>query len=135
MHPLHRRVEPVERLLHHQRRDLRADAGERPAFLDRDEPVGLLDRVDDGLGVERAQGAQVDHLGLDALLRQLLGGRQRLADHERERGDRDVLAGAHDLGAADRHDEVGVLGHVEALAVEDLVSEEDRPGWGRGSPP
>ena len=44
------------------------------------------------LGVERAQAAQVDHLGLDALLGELLGRLQRLADHDREGGDGDVLA-------------------------------------------
>src|SRR5215813_5816818 len=40
---LHRRVEPVEAFFHHHRRELRADAGEGPAFFDRDEPVGLFD--------------------------------------------------------------------------------------------
>ena len=112
-------------MLHHLGGKLRADAGERPALLDRDQPVGLLHRVDDGLGVERAQAPQVDHLGVDALLGQLLGGVQRLADHDREGRDGDVLAGALDLGLADRQDEIGILRHVERLAVEDLVLEED----------
>ena len=35
------------------------------------------------------------------------------------------LAGAGDARLADRHDEVVELRHLEALAVEDLVLEED----------
>ena len=108
------------------RGDLGADAGERPALLDRDEAVGLLDRRDDGLDVERAQGAQIDHLGLDALLRQLLGGLAARACTMREKA---VIVtcspGARDPRLADRHDEIGVVRHREALAVEQLVLEED----------
>src|SRR5690606_16333171 len=37
MHADHRRVEPVEGLLHHHRAELGADAGERPALLDADQ--------------------------------------------------------------------------------------------------
>ena len=37
------------------------------------------------LVVERAQRAQVDHLGLDALAREPLGGRERLAERCRRR--------------------------------------------------
>src|SRR5260370_516139 len=40
-----RGAQPVEGMLHHLGGKLRADAGERPAFLDRDQPVGLLHRV------------------------------------------------------------------------------------------
>src|SRR5688500_13419342 len=73
VHAHHRRVEPVEHLLHRQGRQLGADAGKRPALLHGDQPVGALHRIDDGLGVERANGAQVDDLGFDALLREFLG--------------------------------------------------------------
>ena len=44
----------------------RPAAGQRP-LLDDDEPVRLLDRGEDGLGVERPQRAQVDHLDRDAV--------------------------------------------------------------------
>ena len=62
-----RRIEIVEGMLHDARGDFGADAGLRPALFDRDAAAGLLHRLDDGLGVHRAQRAQVDHLGLDAL--------------------------------------------------------------------
>lgn len=62
----------------------------------------LLDRLDDGLEVERLDGAQVDDLGLDAVaLLQLLGGDEGLADAAREGDDGEVLAGALDLGLAE----------------------------------
>ena len=64
-------------------------------------------------------------LGLDALLGQFLGRLQREADHARVGGDGDVLALAADLGLADRHQPVLDLRHVELLAVEHLVLEED----------
>src|ERR1700691_5962846 len=41
-----RRVEIIERLFHHARGDLSADAGLPPAFLDSDEAAGLLHRLD-----------------------------------------------------------------------------------------
>lgn len=64
--------------------------------------AGLLDALDDGLDVQRLDAAQVDDLGLDAvLLLQLLGGDERLADAAREGDDGEVLAGALDLGLAE----------------------------------
>ena len=44
----------------------------------------------------------------------------------RENGDdRDMLARPRDPRLADRHEEVGVVGHREALAVDQLVLEKD----------
>jgi hypothetical protein len=64
--------------------------------------AGLLDGLDDGLDVERLDGAQVDDFGLDAvLLLELLGGDEGLADAAREGDDGEVLAGALDLGLAE----------------------------------
>src|SRR5262245_55149256 len=128
-HACDRRVQPVERLLHHDRRDLRTDAGEGPALLHRDDPVGLLHRFHDRGDVQRAQRAQIDHLGIDALARQLLGRRQREADLQREGGDRDVLAWPLDAGATDRQDELGIGRYREALAIEDFILQKhDRIG-------
>jgi len=45
-------------------------------IFDRDETAGLLDRLNDRIGVHRLERAQIDHLGLDILLRQLVGGLQ-----------------------------------------------------------
>ena len=60
--------------------------------------AGLLDRLDDGLDVERLYRAQVDDFGLDAvLLLQLLGRDKGLADAAGEGDDGEVLARALDL--------------------------------------
>jgi hypothetical protein len=62
----------------------------------------LLDRLDNGLDVEGLYRAQVDDLGLDAvLLLELLSGDKGLADAARESDDGEVLAGALDLGLAE----------------------------------
>ena len=63
-----------EGLHRHLRADLRADRAHRPGLLHGDQAVGLLAPRRDGLEVERAQRAQVDHLRLDAFPGQLLGG-------------------------------------------------------------
>src|ERR671915_2077241 len=58
-HALHGGVEPVERLLLNQRGEVGANAAVRPALLDDHGPVGLLDGLEDGVEVERAQRAGV----------------------------------------------------------------------------
>src|SRR3954471_13633311 len=78
-HALDGGVEPVEGLLLDQRREVRAHASVRPALLDDHRAVGLLDRLQDRVEVERAQGARIDHLGADVVLvtehvRRLQGG-------------------------------------------------------------
>ena len=50
------------RTLHDARADLRADAALRPAVVARDEPVRLLNALDDRALVHRTQRSQVDHL-------------------------------------------------------------------------
>src|SRR4051812_34472219 len=66
---LDRRVEKVHAQPLHLIRDLGAEPGDRPADLDDHCAAGLLDRLRDGVDVERTQRADVDDLGLDALLR------------------------------------------------------------------
>ncbi len=96
-----------------------------PALLDGDEAAGLHHRGDDRLGVERAQRAQVDHLGVDAELFEL-GRRLGGVGHADGPGDdRHILAGAMDARLADGQHEVIELRHLEALPVEDLVLKED----------
>lgn len=64
--------------------------------------AGLLDGVDDGLEVERLDGAQVDDLSLDAILAlQLLSGNERLSNAARKGDDGEVLSGALDLGLSE----------------------------------
>src|SRR3546814_10674394 len=72
----------------------------------------------DLLAVERPEAAQVDDLGVDTLGGQLLRCLQRLADHDREGGDGDVLARPRDPRLADRHRPVLAVRHLEARSEE-----------------
>ena len=55
----------IEGLLGDQGREVGAHPAVRPALLDDHRPVGLAHRLKDRVEVERAQGAGIDHLGLD----------------------------------------------------------------------
>src|SRR5215211_338403 len=120
-HPLHRRVEVVERLLLDERRQVRPDAAVRPALLDDHRTIRLLDRLDDGVEVERPQRARIDHLGLDLVLGSErlggVGGDERLARYS---DDRRVVALAADrrLAEADQPVAVTVVGHLALAAIE-----------------
>src|SRR5579883_3951 len=120
-----RRIEIVEGVLHDARRDLGADARLRPALLDHDAASGLLDRLDDRGGVHRPDGAQIDHLGGQVFLRELLGGLEGVAHAHRPGHERHMLARPRDLGLADRHRIVVELRHRRRMAVENLILEED----------
>lgn len=123
------RVKVVEGVLHGECEDLGADAESRVSRLDDHQTVGLLDGLDNGLEVEGLDGAQVEDLGLDAVvLLEVLGGDEGLAHAARHGDDGQVLAGALDLGLAEGDDEVALLGglaHGEGLAVHELVLEDD----------
>src|SRR5690625_6967907 len=69
-----RRIKIIERTLLHLEGDLRRHARVRVALIHNNEAVGLLDRLDDGIDVKRADRARVDDLSAVALLLQLLGG-------------------------------------------------------------
>ena len=64
-----RRVEPEEGFLGDDRGELAGPAAGEVVLLDDHQPAGLLHRLQDQLLVERHEGARVDHLGVDALLR------------------------------------------------------------------
>ena len=86
MHAHRRRVEVIEACLHHLHRHLGADAGEGPAFLERDQAVGLA--APSSTMVSVSSGRSVRRLitsALDALLGQLLGRLHRHADHDARR--------------------------------------------------
>ena len=77
-HALERRVELVERLAHDERDHLGAEAGERPALLDDDAARCVRAHATRASPPRRAaQRAQIDDLGLDALLGERLGRLER----------------------------------------------------------
>ena len=65
-HALDRRLEVVEAVLLHQRRQLGAEAAGARGLVHDDAAAGLLHRGDDASQVQRPQAAQVDDLGVDA---------------------------------------------------------------------
>ena len=126
---LGRSIEVIESVLDSERDNLGTDAVGGETGLDRHQAAGLLDGGNDGVKVKRLDGAQVEHLDLDAvLLLERLGGDNRLAHAARHGHDGQVLAGALHLGLADGDHKVVLLrglGHGEDLAVHELVLEND----------
>lgn len=97
-----RSVQVVEGVLGGQGDDLGGDTERGETGLDGHHGAGLLDGVDDGLEVERLDGAEVDDLSLNAvLLLESLSGDEGLANAAGEGDDGKVLSGALDLGLAD----------------------------------
>ena len=82
--------------------------------------MGLRHRFEDRIRIHRLQGAQVDDLGLDAILRQRIGGGERLANHPAVGDDGEILALAHDVRLADG-DFVGLFRHHAAVGQRHLV--------------
>ncbi len=60
------------------------------ALLDNCDSVGLRERAEDRLGVERAERPQVDHLGRDALLGKRIGRGQAVVNALHHAHERDV---------------------------------------------
>ena len=108
-------------MLHAQRGNLGTDAGKRPAFLDTHNTVGFLDALDNGVAVQRANGAQVNHFRINPLLRQLLCGLQSLADHDGIRNDCDVLAFALDFCTPNGNNEFLICRHFKTLPVHHFI--------------
>src|SRR5690606_10798401 len=125
VHAQRRGVQVVEGVLDHTGDHFGAHAHRTPALFGRDQAVGLLDALDDGLVVLRTQGANVDDLDRNALAGQLFGVLQGGADHAAVGRDRHVRTFASNLGHADRNDVVLDVRDVELVAVHHLVFEED----------
>ena len=120
----------------------------RPALLNHHTTVGGGYRAQDRVEVERAQGAGVDHFGLNPmLLRKRLRGTFGGDRHARDADDRDIAALAAHGGAAEVERVVVPVGHISPLAIERLMLDEDhgvlvadrrlqqalRIGWGGGN--
>ena len=115
----------VEAIFHADRHDLRRDRADRPALFGNDQAVGLGQRSQHRFAVERAQCAQIEHLGFDPLTRQGFSGFEREADADRIGHDRHVLAFAHNPGLADRQDMIVQFGQFEVAAIDQFVFQED----------
>ena len=108
-----RRAPPAHRArrtpLHDARADLGREAARQPALVDDDGAVRAPHRGEDALDVERPQAAQVEHLGLDALVGEQRRGLERAVERPAEGDQRDVApgpghAGAPEVGRAGRRD-------------------------------
>ena len=72
IHALDRRVQMKKSFISHKRGDICAPAAQPRRFFRDDQSAGPLHRSQDGRPVQRNQRPQVNNLGADPLLRQLL---------------------------------------------------------------
>src|SRR5258708_1196613 len=94
-------------------------------FMQEDDLVGLLYRLNDGFSIERHQRAQVEDLDINSLFRQQFGGLLRGVDHGRISNDAQVASFAVQPRFAQR-DGVVALGNVFFdSAIEKLVFQDE----------
>lgn len=96
----------------------------RHAVLGHDKsPPDTRDQFDHGVAVERVQATEFDHLRLDAVLDQFLGGSDGARDHARMGDDTKIAARPAQLGLS----QVRALPSVELTlhGVQALVLDED----------
>ena len=131
----HRRtIEIVEGFVGDDRHDFGAPAAQPRIFLDREQTVGFGDRRENGPGIERHQRTNVDHFAVDAVFAfKRFGSGERARHHQGERDNGAIRTLAHDLGGAERVDDLAV-GHFAFGGVERFMFEEDdRIGIAHGS--
>ena len=80
--------------------------------------MGLADGVENGVLIQRSDGAGVDDLHVDALGGQLFRGLQRTGNHESHRHQRHILAGALYVRHADGDGVIGVVNIVGDLLLD-----------------
>ncbi len=80
VHAVNLVIQEIQSPLINLRHDLRSHRGERPALIDHDAVTGLLHALDDRLDIQRAVGAAVDDLAVDAFLFQCFRGREGEVD-------------------------------------------------------
>ena len=74
------RIELIEDFSLDRVHDLGTDSRKGPALLDDYTAVGLCYRVEHRLSIQRSDGSQVEHFGIDPVLCELLRGFQRDTD-------------------------------------------------------
>src|SRR5438445_984004 len=124
--PAYRGVQVVEAALLHPGRNLRGHAIRRPAFLDDHAPAGAADGLDDRRPVDGADGAQVDDLGVNVLILELLGRLGRQYGHPRDADDRDIGALAPDRRLADGSRVVAIRHHAAYVVEAHRLEEHHR---------
>src|SRR5712691_379776 len=124
--PADRGVQVVEAAFLHAGRDLSGDAVRRPAFLDDHAPAGAANGLDDRWPVDGADRAQVDDLGVDVLLLELLGRLVREDGHPRHADDRDIGAPAPDRRLADGSRVVAIRHHAADVVEAHRLEEHHR---------
>src|SRR4030095_10244450 len=133
-HPREGRREREERAVHDRGGDLRAGAKAPGGLVDDDGAAGLLDRIHQRLPIERGDGEQVDHRGLDTVLfLEDVSGLEGDADHGAVRDEREGVALAHHLRAAERQGlallgDLFLGGVIQGLRLE----KDDRVGVADG---
>lgn len=122
--------EVVKAVLHSQSHDLGGNTEHGVTGLDNHQAASFLNGGDDALNVQRLDGTQVEHLGVNTvLLLQFGGGGEGLTDTARDGDDGQVLSGTLDLSLTDRQNEVALLGglaHGESLTVHKPIRLEIR---------
>src|SRR5579883_1493041 len=98
-----RRVKIIKAVFVDQRRKSLAGAVIFPAFFSDDHTVGLAQRIQHQIEVNRAHRTQINHLRLDALFRQFLGSLEREMHHAREGHDGHIRALAPHDATVQRH--------------------------------
>ena len=105
-------------------RDLGADSAEGLVLVDQHGAMGLGHGVEDGLLVERTDGAEIDDLGLDAVLGGQDLGRREAGQHRATVGDEgDIDSFALHVGNPER-DRVGAVGNLTEVSVEESILHE-----------
>src|SRR5690606_12606167 len=128
-HPGYGRFQPEEGPLVDERRQLRTHPGRPGSLVDDHGAAGLFDGFDDGVLIDRIQGAQVDHFAADPVL---LPGLRRLLGHRHHRSPgqyRHVFPLPHLSGLPDGN-LVPPLGHLLPMGAVQLhrFQEDDRIG-------
>src|SRR5208283_133237 len=127
--PHDRRVEIIKGVFHDFCHDFGTDAALRPAFLDGDTAAGFLYRLDNRFAIHRADRAQIDDFGVNALEFQCLCRLQGMNHADAEGNDSDILARAGDPCLADGDKKIIELGHFEFVSIKDFFFEKNDRVW------
>src|SRR6056297_2160270 len=130
----HGAIERPEPALHDPRHDLGRERARAPALIHDHRAAGLAERGEDRGVIQWTQRAQVDHLGLDAVLRQFLGRLQRLEERAAIGDEAQVLALPPDRGLGDVHWSRILVDLPAHVVKHDVLEDQHRVGVLKGRP-